>query len=95
MHTVDVGVWRNLIPTIKNHEKWDFLIAHFLGVDHAGHTYRVESQEMVNKVIIFIFFRVVFYSIMKLPPLIFIDHYFLTILLLYLLLVRINIYASI
>jgi phosphatidylinositol glycan class O len=34
-----------------NFEKWDLLIAHFLGVDHAGHRYGVHHQEMHNKLL--------------------------------------------
>ena len=29
---------------------WDILVAHYLGVDHAGHTYAVESPQMKKKV---------------------------------------------
>lgn len=49
LHTVDDGIWEHLIPVIKEPHAWDVLIAHFLGVDHAGHTYGVASQEMGAK----------------------------------------------
>lgn len=29
---------------------WDILVAHYLGVDHAGHTFNVQSPEMLAKV---------------------------------------------
>jgi hypothetical protein len=28
--------------------EWDILVGHFLGVDHAGHTFGVESAAMVG-----------------------------------------------
>jgi phosphatidylinositol glycan class O len=38
LHTVDSGVTEHLIPLLQDPSKpWDFLIAHFLGVDHVGH----------------------------------------------------------
>ena len=30
--------------------KWDLLVGHYLGVDHAGHTYGVASPQMHHKV---------------------------------------------
>lgn len=38
---------RNEFITSKD---WDILVAHYLGVDHAGHTFNVHSSEMLNKV---------------------------------------------
>ena len=29
---------------------WDILVGHYLGMDHAGHTYGVESPQMLAKV---------------------------------------------
>ncbi|KAG8851556.1 mannose-ethanolamine phosphotransferase gpi13 [Serendipita sp. 411] len=38
LHSVDNGVIEHLFPLLNQKEKtWDFLIGHFLGVDHAGH----------------------------------------------------------
>jgi phosphatidylinositol glycan class O len=38
LHTVDDGVIKNLFPVLQGEEgHWDLCIAHFLGVDHAGH----------------------------------------------------------
>src|SRR6266702_4538927 len=34
LHTVDNGVIANLFPLLTNSSKWDFLVCHFLGVDH-------------------------------------------------------------
>ncbi|KAI6683592.1 hypothetical protein NL676_029505 [Syzygium grande] len=42
LHTVDNGCIDNLLPSLYQ-EDWDVLIAHFLGVDHAGHIYGVDS----------------------------------------------------
>ncbi|CAM8935128.1 unnamed protein product [Rhodiola kirilowii] len=48
LHTVDNGCIDHLIPSLYK-EDWDVLIAHFLGVDHAGHIYGVDSGPMVEK----------------------------------------------
>jgi phosphatidylinositol glycan class O len=48
LHTVDDGIGKLLIPTIEN-ESWDVLVAHYLGVDHAGHAHGVESEAMMSK----------------------------------------------
>ena len=40
LHTVDNGVIDNLFPLLTNSSHahaWDFLIGHFLGVDHVSH----------------------------------------------------------
>ncbi|KAK9829047.1 hypothetical protein WJX72_003633 [[Myrmecia] bisecta] len=49
LHTVDDGVWKHLVPALEAPEDWDVLIGHYLGVDHAGHTFDVNSQHMVEK----------------------------------------------
>ncbi|XP_073122694.1 uncharacterized protein [Henckelia pumila] len=48
LHTVDNGCITNLIPSLYE-DNWDVLIAHFLGVDHAGHIFGVDSVPMVEK----------------------------------------------
>ncbi|KAG5526933.1 hypothetical protein RHGRI_033001 [Rhododendron griersonianum] len=48
LHTVDDGCTRNLFPSLYD-EDWDVLIAHFLGVDHAGHIFGVNSVPMIEK----------------------------------------------
>ncbi|KAL8487202.1 hypothetical protein ACS0TY_023757 [Phlomoides rotata] len=48
LHTVDNGCVSNLLPSLYE-EDWDVLIAHFLGVDHAGHIFGVHSNPMVEK----------------------------------------------
>ncbi|XP_057776825.1 uncharacterized protein LOC130995522 [Salvia miltiorrhiza] len=48
LDTVDNGCITNLFPTLYK-EDWDVLIAHFLGVDHAGHIYGVDSAPMIEK----------------------------------------------
>lgn len=56
LHTVDNGVTGNLFPLLTDSphaNKWDFLIGHFLGVDHVGHrvgpdhpTMRAKQEQM-------------------------------------------------
>ncbi|KDP43914.1 hypothetical protein JCGZ_20924 [Jatropha curcas] len=48
LHTVDNGCIDHLLPSL-NQEDWDVLIAHFLGVDHAGHIFGVDSTPMIEK----------------------------------------------
>ncbi|KAJ8552035.1 hypothetical protein K7X08_028478 [Anisodus acutangulus] len=48
LDTVDNGCIEHLFPYLYN-EDWDVLIAHFLGVDHAGHIFSVDSTEMIEK----------------------------------------------
>ncbi|XP_059635878.1 GPI ethanolamine phosphate transferase 3 isoform X2 [Cornus florida] len=48
LHTVDDGCTKHLLPSLYE-EDWDVLIAHFLGVDHAGHIFGVDSTPMVEK----------------------------------------------
>lgn len=51
LHTVDNGVAKHLFPLLQpeNYTKWDFLIAHGLGVDHAGHEYNPDHPQMTAK----------------------------------------------
>ena len=49
LDTVDDGIWKNLLPTLRDSATWDGLIAHYLGVDHAGHAHGVESTRMQQK----------------------------------------------
>lgn len=52
LHTVDLGVLEHLMPILDRKEhNWGFLIAHFLGVDHAGHRYGPGHVEMGEKLI--------------------------------------------
>ena len=46
---VDNGVQRHLVPELKQAEEWDVLIAHFLGVDHVGHTFGPSHRAMETK----------------------------------------------
>ena len=46
---VDEGVRRHLNATLAEPERWDVLIGHFLGVDHAGHAHGVRSEAMRRK----------------------------------------------
>lgn len=48
LHTVDDGVLRHLSSELAS-DDWEFLVAHFLGVDHVGHTFGPASQAMADK----------------------------------------------
>ncbi|KMZ74946.1 hypothetical protein ZOSMA_120G00380 [Zostera marina] len=48
LDTVDDGCIEHLLPSLYN-DDWDVLIAHFLGVDHAGHIFGVDSAPMIQK----------------------------------------------
>ncbi|KAI3736037.1 hypothetical protein L6452_15569 [Arctium lappa] len=48
LDTVDDGCISHLVPTLYDND-WDVLIAHFLGVDHAGHIFGVDSVQMIEK----------------------------------------------
>lgn len=51
LHTVDNGVLKHMLPLLQkeNSKKWDVLIGHFLGVDHAGHRYGPDHYAMKEK----------------------------------------------
>ncbi|KAL8258655.1 hypothetical protein R6Q59_026608 [Mikania micrantha] len=48
LDTVDNGCISHLIPTLYD-DDWDLLVAHFLGMDHAGHIFGVDSVQMIDK----------------------------------------------
>ncbi|KNA18547.1 hypothetical protein SOVF_069740 [Spinacia oleracea] len=48
LDTVDNGCIEHLIPSLHD-GNWDVLIAHFLGVDHAGHIFGVNTMPMIQK----------------------------------------------
>ncbi|CAN0308937.1 unnamed protein product, partial [Ectocarpus sp. 12 AP-2014] len=48
LHTVDDGVLSHLSTELGKRD-WDVLVAHFLGVDHVGHTFGPASQAMEDK----------------------------------------------
>ncbi|KAK8489884.1 hypothetical protein V6N12_038457 [Hibiscus sabdariffa] len=48
LNTVDNGCIEHLLPSLHQQD-WDVLIAHFLGMDHAGHIYGVDSTPMIEK----------------------------------------------
>lgn len=51
LHTVDNGVNDNLFPLLDpaNSTKWDLIVGHYLGVDHAGHRYGPDHAAMADK----------------------------------------------
>ena len=48
LHSVDDGVLTHLYPLLQTRD-WDVAVAHFLGVDHAGHRYGPEHPSMAQK----------------------------------------------
>ena len=50
LHAVDDAVLQRIYDEMKRPD-WDILIAHFLGVDHCGHTYGPNSQAMEDKLL--------------------------------------------
>lgn len=48
LHTVDNGVNTHLLPEMRK-DDWNVIIAHYLGVDHCGHTYGPDHPEMTRK----------------------------------------------
>lgn len=32
LHSVDEGIWQHLLPTLRDTQTWDVLVAHYLGV---------------------------------------------------------------
>lgn len=51
LHTVDNGVNEHLFPLLNpsNASRWDVVIGHYLGVDHAGHRYGPDHPAMAAK----------------------------------------------
>lgn len=51
LHTVDNGVNEHLFPLLEPSmsSKWDVIIGHYLGVDHAGHRYGPDHPAMADK----------------------------------------------
>ncbi|TFK62265.1 hypothetical protein BDN72DRAFT_804336 [Pluteus cervinus] len=50
LHTVDEGVIRHLFPLLEDGDKpFDFLVGHFLGVDHVGHRVGPDHPNMKAK----------------------------------------------
>ena len=51
LHTVDNGVNEHIFPLLdkSNASKWDVIIGHYLGVDHAGHRYGPDHPAMAAK----------------------------------------------
>ena len=51
LHTLDNGVTEHIMPLLAPERKgeWDVMIAHFLGVDHAGHRYGPNHSAMTSK----------------------------------------------
>ncbi|XP_062517270.1 GPI ethanolamine phosphate transferase 3-like [Corticium candelabrum] len=48
LHSVDNGILQNLYSELEKSD-WNVLVAHFLGVDHAGHRFGPNHPEMASK----------------------------------------------
>ena len=46
----EFAVVQALGPAVQRGDEWDVMVAHGLGIDHAGHTYNVGSPQMRAKV---------------------------------------------
>ncbi|KAK9368491.1 hypothetical protein V1509DRAFT_623069 [Lipomyces kononenkoae] len=51
LHSVDAGVTSHLWPLLQRKDDWDILIAHYLGVDHAGHRFGPNTPQMNEKLL--------------------------------------------
>jgi hypothetical protein len=49
LDTVDNGVLTHFDDEFRNTSSWDVMIAHFLGVDHAGHTFGRDTSQLSAK----------------------------------------------
>ncbi|ORY43061.1 hypothetical protein BCR33DRAFT_851285 [Rhizoclosmatium globosum] len=49
LHTVDNGCVQHLMPALDRKHEWDFAVAHFLGVDHVGHSFGPDTVPMAEK----------------------------------------------
>ncbi|GAA5908237.1 mannose-ethanolamine phosphotransferase GPI13 [Sporobolomyces salmoneus] len=49
LDTVDNGVRNHLLPLLDEPQDWDVIVAHGLGVDHAGHRFGADHPEMTRK----------------------------------------------
>ncbi|KAI9498284.1 hypothetical protein BDB00DRAFT_799691 [Zychaea mexicana] len=49
LHTVDNRILSHLWPIMTDQPDWQVAIAHFLGVDHCGHTYGPSHPNMASK----------------------------------------------
>ena len=50
LDTVDNGVISHLIPEMRNKtSNWSLIVAHLLGLDHAGHRYNLNNSAIVTK----------------------------------------------
>ncbi|KAJ3073194.1 mannose-ethanolamine phosphotransferase gpi13 [Podochytrium sp. JEL0797] len=49
LHTVDNGCVEHLMPALDRKHEWDFAVAHFLGVDHVGHSFGPDTVPMAEK----------------------------------------------
>lgn len=49
LDSVDNGIISHLWPLMEGDKEWEVAIAHFLGVDHCGHTYGPSDPNMARK----------------------------------------------
>ena len=51
LETNDIGVHKDLMELLTNGTQFDLLVCHFIGIDHAGHTYYASHSEIERKVL--------------------------------------------
>ncbi|KAI8903588.1 alkaline-phosphatase-like protein [Gorgonomyces haynaldii] len=51
LHTVDNQVNSHLFPLLEQKADWQLVVAHYLGVDHAGHRYGPDHPAMGDKLV--------------------------------------------
>ena len=50
MDTLDEGTTKDIVEELKNGSDFTLMLAHILGIDHAGHTFNSQHQEIERKV---------------------------------------------
>lgn len=50
LDTNDINVHKDLMQIFEEKQQFDLLVAHFLGIDHAGHTFHANHTEIERKI---------------------------------------------
>lgn len=51
LDSIDIGVHSDLKRILSENDTFDLLVTHFLGIDHAGHTFYANHSEIERKVL--------------------------------------------
>jgi phosphatidylinositol glycan class O len=51
LDTNDASVHLDILEIFEKHPNFDLLVCHFLGIDHAGHTFNSNHSEIERKII--------------------------------------------